>query len=184
MMKLNTVDGLFYKTVKFKSESDYSDIFLHHLNFAYSSGDALSKNYTTSSIDRMIEYGYVYNKDPYDLVFMVGIEDFGKNIFRSESRLFVHPKYRKPFWKSIDNYETVIYQINNHIERCDFIFKSREAKNGASFRIAQRLNSFFNDWIIHDTEIELKYRNNFQWICYKPLKENAEAHIKYLQFKV
>lgn len=183
-MKLNTVENFFYKAVKVNSYKDYDNNFLTHLNFAFNNNDHLSKNYMLSSIDRMIEYGYVYHNSPKNLVFMVGIEDFGNKILRSECRLFVHPKYRKSYWKSIDNYETVIYQINNHIKNCRFIFKSREAKNPASFRISQNLNAFFQDWIIHDVQIELKYKNNFQWICYKNLDGDAKTHIQHLQFKI
>lgn len=183
-MKLSTAENFFYKVVKMNSYEDYDNEFLTHLNFAFSNNDPLSKNYTLKSINRMIEYGYVYHENPNNLVFMVGLEDFGNKIFRSESRLFVHPNYRKPFWKSIDNYETVINQINNHISDCNFIFKSRQAHNSAGFKISQRLNSFFKDWIIHDKQIELKYKNNFQWICYKSLIGDAQTHIQYLQCKI
>jgi len=183
-MKLQTVENFFYKRVKVKTDTEYDSFFLQHLDFAFNNKDPLSKNYTLKSIDKMVEYGYVYHQSPENLVFMVGIEDFGNNVFRSESRLFVHPKYRKTFWKSIDNYETVIHQINNHVANCNFIFKSREAKNGAGFRISQRLHPFFRDWVIHGKQIELRYKNNFQWICYRNLKGNAEEHIQYLQCKI
>lgn len=183
-MKLNTVDNFFYKSVKSNLYKDYDHYFLNHLNFAYHNNDYLSKNYTTTAIDRMVEYGYVYHETPENLVFMVGIEDFGNGVMRSESRLFVHPNYRRPFWKSIDNYETVIHQINSQIENCNFIFKSREAKNPAGFRISQRLNPFFQDWIIYDKQIKLRSKNNLQWICYKILNGDAETHIQYLQRKI
>lgn len=183
-MKLSNLDNCFYQCVKFQNNCNYDDYFLSHLNFAFTNNDYLSKNYTVDSINRMVEYGYVYHKNPENLVFMVGIENFGNSIYRSESRLFVHPAYRKLYWKSIDNYETVIHQINNHISNCNFIFKSREAKNSAGFKISKRLNYFFHDWVIHDKQIELKYKNNFQWICYKNLKGHAEEHIQYLQCKI
>lgn len=183
-MKLHTVENFFYKPVKVNSYKDYDTNFLTHLNFAFNNNDYLSKNYNLKVIDRMVEYGYVYHNSPENLVFMVGIEDFGNGVFRSECRLFVHPNYRRPYWKSIDNYETVIHQINNHIKNSKFIFKSREAKNSAGFKISQRLNTFFRDWVIHDTQIELRHKNNFQWICYKNLEDDAQKHIKYLQFKV
>lgn len=182
MLKLNC--GFYYKPVKLNNDEDFDQHFLNHLDFAASGNDPLASNYNLDHIRRMKEYGYVYNKKPSELVYMVGLEDFQNNAYRIESRLFVHPSYRRKYWKSPDGYETIKHQINNHVDSCDFLFKSRTAKNPAGFKISARIDNFFKDWNIHDSEIELRYRDNMQWIMYKNLKGSAIDHIEKLYYQV
>lgn len=170
--------GYTYKQVKYKDWVDYDPYFMDHLNFAYNNNDRLSSNYVIKAIDRMQEYGYVFNSDQRDLVYMVGLEDFGNGYFRSESRLFVHPTYRRRIWRSPDNYETVKRQIFNHREDTRFLFKSREGASPGGFLISQRLDNYFNDWYVYPTKIELKYKDNIQWIMYHGEHENIHEKIK------
>lgn len=172
--------GYSYKSVISAGVQDFDSDFLNHLSFAQSGNDKLASNYNLKHISRMVEYGYVYNNNPSDLVYMVGIEDFQNGAFRIESRLFVHPNYRKTFWKSPDNYEVVKHQINIHNSKYEFLFKSREAKNPAGFRISARLDNFFKDWTIHPNQIELRYKNNWQWIMYNTIKGSVNEHIEKL----
>lgn len=183
-MLINLKNDLKYKIIKFKEVYYPDEYFANHLSFAFNNRDALSANYTDKAISRMVEYGYVFKDDPADMLFMVGVEDFGNGCLRSESRLFVHPKYRKPYWTSMDNYQTVITQINNHVDHSSFMFKSRTAKNTGGFRVSARLTNFFNDWVIHPKQIELRYKNNWQWIMYKNIKGNPNEFIESLYYKI
>lgn len=176
--------GYYYTPVKIDNEKNYDDNFLNHLKSANANGDRLSGNYDIQNIDRMREYGFVYNKSKKDLVYMVGIQDFDDGIYRIESRLYVHPNYRKSFWKSPDNYETIKHQINNLKDKSNFLFKSREGKNTASFKISARYDNFFNDWQIYKDKIELKWKNNYQWIMYKTIKGNTNDYIKKIMYKI
>lgn len=133
----------------------------------------------------MKEYGYVYtNNDPSDIVYMSGIEDFGNGCFRTESRLYVAEKYRRNYWRSPDDYETIIYQISLHIADANLLFKSRTANNAASFTISKRYNSYFSDWEVYPTKIELRYKNNIQWIMCKNIKGNLNDNISSLIYKI
>lgn len=174
--------GYIYKPVISGDWEDFDESFLHHLDGAYNNGDALANNYTLKQIGRMQEYGYVYNQDPNDLVYMVGLENFHSGAYRIESRLYMHPNYRRRYWRSPDNYETVKRQISNHMDTCQFLFKSREAENPAGFLISARLDSYFNDWVVYPTKIELRYRNNWQFIMYKNVRGEVDNHISKLWY--
>ena len=180
-MRLNS--GLKYVSVKEGEESKFDNIFLNHLSFARQCNDRLSANYNLKAIQRMVEYGYVFNEDPKDMVMMVGIEDFGNRAYRIESKLFVHPKYRSSFWRSPDDYETVKYQISKHKSDSQFLFKSREAKNPAALKVSARLDSFFQDWFIYPEKIELRYKDNWQWIMYKrSMGGDVKNHVQKLLY--
>lgn len=181
-MQLNC--GYFYKPVINERGEDFDDHFSQHLTFASSLGERLSKNYNLKSIKRMFEYGYVYDQTPSKLVLMVGLEQFGEKILRAESRLFVHPSYRSHFWKSPDSYESVKLQINHGLSKCDFLFKSREAKNPGALNVSARRDQFFASWNVYPRPIELKYKNNWQWIMYRNIKGNVEDHVSQILFKL
>lgn len=182
MISLN--NGLTYVPVKINGNLLNEDIFIKHLNSAYNQSDKLSKNYTLEAINRMFEYGYVYNSNPTDLVYMTGIENFGNNIYRIESRLYTAPKYRKKIWTSPDNYETVIHQISNLPDNVAMLFKSRETNNPAGVMHCKKIHVFFKDWQLFPEKIELKYVNNWQWIFYNNLKGNVDENIEKLRYKI
>jgi len=176
--------GYIYKPVISGLIVDFDSDFITHINYAENSADRLSSNYTLFHIAKMQEYGYIYDKHPGNLVFMVGLENFHDNAYRIESRLFVHHDYRTKLWRSPDNYESVKHQINNHIHSCDFLFKSRTAKNPAGFLISRKLNDYFDDWLVYRNQIELRYKDNHQLIMYKTIKGNTNDHISKLLFKI
>lgn len=154
-------------------------IFRHWLNVAYcNTNDRLHKNYSIKQIARMKEYGMCMNGD--DFIYMVGLDNFGEGIYRIESRLWVNPKFRTKFWRSPDNYKTVLTQINMHKDTTKFLFKSRQAPNPGGFRISARLHQYFSDWIIHPDRIELKWKDNWQWIMHAPCN-NAAKYINKLK---
>lgn len=177
-------NGMTYKSVKRNNDTDYDAHFLQCLDSAFHSNDKLAKNYTIQSINRMKEYGYVYKNNPSDIVYMVGIEDFGNGCFRTESRLYVTEKYRSNYWRSPDNYETIIYQIGLHTNDAHLLFKSRAASNVAGFTISKRYSNYFSDWEIYPSKIELRYKNNIQWIMYKNIKGNLDDNVNSLIYKV
>lgn len=157
-----------------------NSVFRYWLDIAYNnSSDRLHKNYTIKQIARMKEYGMCMDGD--DFVYMVGLDDFGEGIYRIESRLWVNPKFRKKYWRSPDNYASVLSQIDKHKDTTNFLFKSREAANPAGFRISARLHKYFTNWKIHQEQIELKWKNNWQWIMYKPTIDEQD-YIKRIQY--
>ena len=180
---LKQLDGFTYKCVKFDYLTDFDDRFLELLHSIQQSNDPLAANYNERDIMKMAEYGYITNEQN-DIVYMTGLEDFGDGAYRIESRTWVNPKYRTKFWRCPDNYQSVLFQINNHANRTNLLFKSREAKNPAGFKISARLNDYFSDWIIYPGEIELRYENNRQWIMYKNINGDKDENIKKLFYKV
>lgn len=180
---ITQLDGFTYKCVKFKDTVDFDNKFLRSLEQANNSHDSLSENYTFQAIMRMTEYGYITNSDN-DVVYMTGLEDFGNGILRIESRTWINPKYRRKFWKCPDDYQTVLLQINNHVRETNMLFKSREAKNTAGFKISARLNNYFDNWEIYPEEIELRYEDNWQWIMYKNINGDKDENIKKLFYKI
>jgi hypothetical protein len=174
--------GFYYKIVKHHDKVDYDENFLNHLRYALNLNEKLSRNYTIESIDRMLEYGYVYDKDPANLVLMMGVEPFGDKIFRVFSRTFVHTTYRTNYWCLPDNDETVTLQTKRIAESCDFIFVSRQASNSGILKYIIKNSSLFNDWSVYREKIELKYKNNWQWIMYKSFQENTLNIINQLKF--
>lgn len=171
--------GYWYKPVIKNNNIDFDFYFLKHLDYAKHLNEKLSQNYQIRHILKMKEYGYIYNKDPDNLVYMVGLEDFGHGIFRIESRLFVHPNYRQKIWKSPDSYEVIKKQINTNNTSCNFLFKSRIARNPAGFLISAKLDDYFKSWKVYPSMIELKYKENWQWIMYKNVRNDDEG--KYIE---
>lgn len=184
-MEIRIGNGLKYKSVRSSGVSDYDAEFIKHIDFANEGDDKKAKNYNLTHIDRMMEYGYVYaNDDPSDLVFMVGIEDFGEGCARCECRLFIHPNYRTYLWSPPRGYyDLIMYQVDKHDEDIDFLFKSREAANSATLDVTRTLNPFFEDWVTHPEKLELKYKNNFQWVMYRDNYGLAKEKIEYLRYK-
>ena len=176
-------EHLKYKIVKHNDHIDYDADFLYHLDYAYNCGDKLSANYNITAINRMIEYGYIFHEDTKNLVFMVGLEDFGKKIGRSFSRLFIHHSKRNFYWKMTEVYQLVVNQIERNKEHLDFVFASREAANVGTWRIFKKQSEYFSDWIINAESIELKYKNNFQFIFYKSFSGSVEDHVSHITFK-
>jgi len=154
---------LSYKRVKFYENKNYDDLFLKTLEEIYYSDDSLSKNYQLEAIDRMIEYGYMIDEAG-DIAYMAGVQPFGDQLLRVESRTWINPKYRKRIWNPPDNYELTMRQYNSH--RYKLIFKSRE-KSPAGHLRSQKLHEFFKDWILYPEKIELYWKDNWQWIMYK-----------------
>lgn len=176
---ITQLNGFTYKCVKFKDRIDFDDKFLQSLEQANSGSDPLAANYNEKAIMRMAEYGYITNESG-DVVYMTGLEDFSNGIYRIESRTWINPKYRRKFWRCPDDYQTILLQINNHASETNMLFKSREAKNPAGFTISARLNDYFKDWIVYPEEIELKYKDNWQWIMYKNFNGDVNENLKKL----
>lgn len=158
------------------------EYFKKHLHSVQAGSDKFAANYNLITIRRMTEYGYIYNNTPDDLVYMTGIQEMAPSIFRLESRLYLDPKYRKRIWSSPDDYEAVQYQYQ--FINADMIFKSREVCNAAGLTLCQKHNSFFDDWQLYDSQIELKYKNNWQWIFFKNIIGDTYENIQKLVHKV
>lgn len=175
-------DGLTYQPIVHKSMVFDDESFVTHLASARWGNDRLAANYTFEAISRMAEYGYVYENDPTDLVYMTGIEAFGSGCYRIESRTFISQSRRRKFWRCPDNYQTVEFQIKQLVTP-RLLFKSREANNGAGFEISRRLAPhLFHDWITHPTPIELRYANNWQYIMYRNVDGDVSLNLKSLEY--
>jgi hypothetical protein len=161
-------NGYYYRPVVENGVKIECKIFESYILKIKSSNDRLASNYTLSQIyERMAEYGYVYDCHPNNIVMMVGIENFGNNIYRAGSRTYVDPNYRSKYFSSPDNLEVTELQIKKYKSSAQMIFESRDRKNPGTFKKFIKDNAnIFRDWKIHYKKIELKYKGNFQWIMY------------------
>ena len=121
-------------------------------------------------MENMVEYGYLIDQQD-NIVYMTGIQSFD-GLLRIESRTWINPIYRKRLWNPPDNYDMVIQQYNNH-KHNSFFFKSRKRSPAGHLR-SQKLNKFFNDWILYPKPIELYWKDNIQWIMYKGNENEIE----------
>lgn len=155
--------------------------FLAHLDTIQKSNDPLSANYNIRHLARMKEYGYIWDEKRQLIPYMTGLEDFGEQMFRIESRTYIHEAYRRRIWKCPDEYVISRYFLDEYSSEASFLFKSREAKNPAGFLISQRLTSIYDDWVVYPREVELKYPNNWQWIMHGPT-EDAERYVEKIRY--
>jgi hypothetical protein len=182
MTDIPLANGLTYRPAVSGGVLSDDEVFNTHLATARLGVDRLAANYTVEAMSRMTEYGYVYESDPENLVYMTGIEDFGSGCYRVESRTFVPPHRRSRYWRCPDNYQSSITQIGK-LNNPNLLFKSREAVNGAGIAVSiKQAPHLFGDWVAHPTKIELRYPNNWQFIIYKSVRGIAAQHIASLEY--
>jgi hypothetical protein len=100
-----------------------------------------------------------------EIVAMCGITDFGFGCFRAESACWINPKHRGNIFNpksKYNHYELSKYQMYKFDHKVNLWFKSRVAKNPAG--IARVIPE---GWKVHHSEIELCWKDNWQWIVYK-----------------
>lgn len=174
---INIYEGYRYKSVT----NGYDDIFLNMIDQIKLDPHPLSYTYTLDKIDQMVEYGYVVN-DYNEIVYMSGIELFGDNCYRIESRTYVPQKFRLKKWSCPHGYAAVRYQMSK-MSNVNMWFKSRGAKNKFSnLSYAWKYDGFSYDWQLYPDPIELKWRDNFQWIYYKVVNTNKDSLIDSLRY--
>jgi hypothetical protein len=183
-MKISLNNNYFYTNVKYDNTIYYTDLFLKLINDIPNDTHPLSGNYSLKKINQMDTYGYVTNADG-EIVYMSGIERFSEYCYRIESRTYVPPKFRKKVWRCSHGYEAVKYQMNNFKNPVSMWFKSREAKNNFSnLSYAHRYDGFSSGWKVHKHPIELKWKDNYQWIYYNICDNmNIDTLINSMTFK-
>lgn len=119
------------------------------------------KNFKEINLDKYIEYGYMSIND--EIICMCGITDFGLKCYRVESACWINPKYRNSYFKKdniYNHYKLSNYQMSKY--DANLWFKSRVAKNPAGIS-----KVIPEGWKVYPTQIELCWKNNWQWIVYK-----------------
>lgn len=118
-------------------------------------------NYEPLNLKKYIEYGYAIDNN--DIVAMCGITDFGHLCYRVESACWINPKYRTTRFDpsgKYNHYALSEYQMDKY--KVNVWLKSRKAKNPAG--IARYVPE---GWKVYPKEIELGWKNNWQWVVYK-----------------
>ena len=148
------------------------------------STDRLKSNYTYYELSKsMIEYGHIENELG-EIIYMAGTQDFENGNYRVESRTYIPPKFRTKFWRPPDNYALTKYQIKKTLDTCNMHFKSRESLNPNGHLMSARIApDLFSDWKVVETVIELKYKDNWQWIMYKNYQGNYLDNIDSVRYK-
>ena len=173
-------DTFFYKRVKYRNTRDYDDKFMSMMN-VLSADVKLGESYTLKKINTFEEYGYVENLNG-DIVYMSGIELFGNNCYRIESRTYVPPAFRLRSWNCPHGYAAVQESMKTFTD-VNMWFKSRVAKSKYSnLGYAAKYDNFSHDWQLHTDPIELKWKDNFQWIYYYNVKGDVNDNLKSITF--
>lgn len=184
MNSIQLAGGFIYQPVIKDGLEFFDDNFLRVLDRINNSDDELRDNYDIKQIRRMSEYGYIYKDDPADIIYMTGIQDFGNGAYRLTSRTYITPEYRTGYWRSPDKYQMVKHQMDNLLAsgKAKLLFKSREKANPAGLNISRRLApEYFGDWEILPGQIELRWKDNWQWILYKNITGNQNDNLFSLQ---
>ena len=155
-------------TVKSKGKYYFDEFFENTVNKLVFK----KRNFNKFNLDKYIEYGYLLSDN--EIACMCGITDFGYSCFRVESAVWINPKYRSTYFSKdnkYNHYQLSFYQMSKYSP--NLWFKSRAAKNSAG--IARVLPE---GWKVYPTEIELCWKNNWQWIVYKG---DINAYLEKLQ---
>ena len=175
-------DTFFYKRVKHLTLRDYDSKFMNLMDLLSNDAD-LRDTYTLEKIETFEEYGYVENSNG-DIVYMSGIELFGNNCYRIESRTYVPTAFRLRSWNCPHGYAAVQESMKTFTD-VNMWFKSRVAKSKYSnLGYSAKYDNFTHDWQLHSTPVELKWENNFQWIYYYNVKGDLNDNLKSIAFQV
>lgn len=176
---IDLCDGYKYISVK----GNYDNRFLEMIDQIKEDPHPLSYTYTLDKINQMVDYGYVINSDN-EIVYMSGVELFGDNCYRIESRTYVPQKFRLKRWSCPHGYAAVRYQMSI-ISNANMWFKSRGAKNKFSnLSYAWKYDGFSHDWQLYPDPVELKWTDNFQWIYYKVINKSIDHLVESLRYEM
>lgn len=178
------LDNFEIKTVVLDGNIYNTHLYNILLNDVYQTRDKRYLNYSDKAFSRMKEYCVLIDKKNDDIFYASGLENFGKNCYRIESRTYKPKNMREKLWSSPSNYLVPRYFLKKYKKNIDFCFKSREGCNIAALTISYKLTDLYTDWKISSQKIELKYKNNFQWIMFNNFSKKPDNFfMEYLAFK-
>ena len=132
------------------------------------SQDRLADNYSFNklNLNKMYHYNILFdNNNP---VLASGSQMLSDNVIRVMSRYYSFPDYRTDgtnLLEKVDNFYELQYVLKR-LEDFKLIIWSRD--KGSSFfkRLKVGRPDIFSNWKVYPKKIELKYKNNFQYVFY------------------
>jgi len=149
-----------------KQPGDYTELF-RQLQLD-SIGDRLAVNYRLHKLNlgRMYNFNFVMDGD--EPVQVSGTEICSDNVVRVFSRYYVFKEYRtdskKPLDKT-DDFQELQFTLST-LDRFPLVIWSRDKNAGFFKRLKKGRPDLFENWHVHDQQVELMYKENFQSIFY------------------
>lgn len=132
------------------------------------SQDRLADNYSFNKLNLNKMYYYNILFDNNNPVLASGSQMLSDNVIRVMSRYYSFPDYRTDgtnLLEKVDNFYELQYVLKR-LEDFKLIIWSRD--KGSSFfkRLKVGRPDIFSNWKVYPKKIELKYKNNFQYVFY------------------
>lgn len=139
---------------------------------ADSANDKLADNYTLRGLklQDMLIYSVLWDYQMDRPVLCTGAQHTSKNTCRLFSRFWLFSDYRttqtNQKFNQIDDFQIDLWHMQQLQDRYPFFFWSREKGNRFFQRIKQKRPDVFDNWNVHNENIELIWKNNWQGILY------------------
>jgi hypothetical protein len=133
--------------------------------------DRLSDNYDKwLKLENMAMYCVVWDNKTNQPIMTSGAQHMSNNTCRLFSRYYLFNSYRTKhtdnLYAKIDDFKTDMYMLQELKDKYRLFFWSRDKGTGFFKRIKSARNDVFADWQVHDTSIEILWKDNFQGIMY------------------
>ena len=136
-----------------------------------SKSDRLAENYSKwLKLETMAMYCVVWDNKTNKPVMASGAQHMSDNTCRLFSRYYLFDAYRTKhsdnLYAKVDDFKTDMYMLEQLKDKYKLFFWSRDKGTGFFKRIKKARNDVFADWQVHDTPVEILWKDNIQGIIY------------------
>jgi hypothetical protein len=153
-------------------------------NYVESARDKRAKNYRPENLklNEFREFGYIFHRPSNEIQSFCGLQKMTQDTFRVGSRAWINPKWRRSLFRTVENNMLVKIQLKRHQAHCPFLFASRETGPGSIQHFLRY--DVFEKFKLWPEPIELRSRNNHQWIIYHSQdSKKTTSFIEQLRYK-
>ena len=136
-----------------------------------SKSDRLADNYDKwLKLETMAMYCVVWDNKTNKPIMTSGAQHMSDNTCRLFSRYYLFDAYRTKhsdnLYAKVDDFKTDMYMHKQLKDKYKLFFWSRDKGTGFFKRIKTVRNDVFADWQVHDTPVEILWKDNIQGIIY------------------
>lgn len=136
-----------------------------------SKSDRLADNYDKwLKLETMSMYCVVWDNKTNKPVMTSGAQHMSDNTCRLFSRYYLFNDYRTKhsdnLYAKVDDFQTDMYMLEQLKDKYKLFFWSRDKGTGFFKRIKSARNDVFADWQVHNTPVEILWKDNIQGIIY------------------
>lgn len=133
--------------------------------------DRLAENYDKwLKLETMAMYCVVWDTKANKPVMTSGAQRMSDNCCRLFSRYYLFDDYRTKhtdnLYAKVDDFKTDMYMLGELKDKYKLFFWSRDKGTGFFSRIKNARNDVFGDWQVHNTPVEILWKDNIQGIMY------------------